>query len=414
MSLYHYIARTASGEEKRGTREAKDEYELASFLRQENTFLISSNLDAKSSKNINLDEYIAKILHFFKLNRKIPVAERMIFSRNLSVMIGAGLALARALEVLAQQTTNLNFRATLKSVISEIQKGKAFSDALSIHPDSFSDLYINMVRSAEVAGNLEDVLKLLTKQLQKEYDLKRKIKGAFTYPIVILTVMTGIGILMITIVVPSLSKTFAELGVPLPLPTRIIIGISNFAINYWYLALAMITGLIYSLSVFFRTTVGQNVIDVALMKTPLVGPLNKQINSARFSRTLSSLLEGGVPIIKSLEIVSKAIPNHLYHESLTMAINEVQKGRSLSEILSRYPELYPPLVTQMISVGEETGAVSSILKHLAVFFEAEVSQATKNMSTIIEPFLMVIIGIAVGLFAISMLQPMYSLVDVIK
>lgn len=411
MPLYSYTARTTAGEEKKGQREAKDEFDLANILRQENSFLIYSTLVDAHANSKNLNDSLDKVLKFVKFKRGVPISERMMFSRNLSVMIGAGLALTRALEILGQQTTNTTLKAALKSITEEVQKGKQFSDALSMHPDTFSDLYVNMVRSAEVAGNLEAILQLLAKQLKKDYDLRRKVRGAFMYPLVILTALVGIGILMMLFVVPSLSKTFAELGTPLPTSTKVIIAISDFGVHYWYFFLMIIGGFVYSLVLFFRTKIGGNVADTIFLKIPIISPLTKKINSARFSRTLSSLLEGGVPIIKSLEITSKAIPNHYYNQSLKAAIDEVQKGRPLSESLSRYPELYPPLVTQMIAVGEETGAVSDILKRLALFFEIEVSQATKNMSTVIEPFLMILIGIIVGFFAISMMQPMYSIVE---
>lgn len=414
MPIYSYIARSAAGEEKKGQMEAKDEFELAKILRQDNIFLISSKLAEEASKAKNIMGSVSGALKFLQFKRGVPAAEKMIFSRNLSVMIGAGLALTRAIETLAKQTTNEKFKSILTSITSEIQKGKPFSDAMEAHSNIFGDLYINMIRSAEAAGNMEDVLKLLAKQLKKEYDLKRKVKGAFTYPAVILVAMTGIGTLMMLFVVPNLAKTFNELGVQLPLSTRIIIGISEFGVNYWYFFIAIIAGLIYSVVLFFRTKFGKDTADTILLKTPMIGSLTKKINSARFARTLGSLLDGGVPIMKSLEIVSKAIPNHYYNESLKTAIDEVQKGKPLSQTLEKYSELYPPLVTQMIAVGEETGAVTDILKRLAMFFESEVSESTKNMSTIIEPFLMIIIGIVVGFFAVSMMQPMYSIVGAIQ
>ncbi|KKQ52020.1 MAG: type II secretion system protein F [Parcubacteria group bacterium GW2011_GWD2_38_12] len=408
MPLYNYNARTSTGEEKKGQMEARDEFDLANILRKENIFLIYSKPVTSTQKAQNLKNYISKIRGSLKFSRSIPVSELMVFSKNLSVMIGAGLALTRALEVLSKQTTNEILKTTLADVTAEVQKGKTFSDSLAMHQGAFSDLYINMVRSAEAAGNLEDILKLLAKQLKKEYDLKRRVKGAFMYPLVILVAMTGIGVLMMLFVVPSLAKTFKDLGVPLPLSTRVIIAIAEFGINYWYFFIAIISGSIYSSVLFSRTAIGKNLIDILFLKLPLIGSLTKKINSARFARTLSSLLEGGVPILKSLEIISKTIPNHYYRDSLKTVIDEVRKGKTLSESLEKYPELYPPLVTQMIAVGEETGAVSDILKRLAVFFETETTQTTKNMATIIEPFLMIIIGVIVGLFAISMMQPMYS------
>lgn len=414
MPSYNYIARSVAGEEKKGQMEASDEFELARVLRQDNIFLISSKPAEEASKSKNILGSTSGALKFLQFKRGVPAAEKMIFSRNLSVMIGAGLPLTRAIETLAKQTTNEKFKSILTSITAEIQKGRPFSDAMEAYSNVFGDLYINMIRSAEAAGNMEDVLKLLAKQLKKEYDLRRKVKGAFTYPAVILVAMTGIGTLMILFVVPNLAKVFTEMGIQLPLSTRIIIAISEFGVDYWYFFIAIIAGIIYSIVLFFRTKFGKDTADTILLKIPMIGSLTKKINAARFARTLSSLLEGGVPIMRSLEIVSKAIPNHYYTESIKIAIDEVQKGKPLSQTLEKYPELYPPLVTQMIAVGEETGAVADILKRLAMFFESEVSETTKNMSTIIEPFLMIIIGIAVGFFAVSMMQPMYSIVGAIQ
>lgn len=413
MSLYNYTARSAGGEEKKGQMEAKDEFELARILRQDNIFLISGKLAEEPSKAKDVLGQITGFLKFFKFRRGVPLAEKMIFSRNLSVMVGAGLSLSRAIETLAKQTPNKKLKSILISINSEIQKGRPFSDSLEMHIETFGDLYVNMIRSAESSGNMEDILKLLAKQLKKEYDLKRKVKGAFTYPAVILVAMSIIGAIMMFFVVPILATTFKELGVQLPLTTRIMIAVAEFGANYWYFFFAIIAAIIYGLVLFFRTKIGKNTSDTIFLKMPLIGSLTKKINSARFARTMSSLLEGGVPIIKSLEIVSKAIPNHYYVESIKVAIGEVQKGRPLSQTLEKYPNLYPPLVVQMIAVGEETGSVSDILKRLAMFFESEVSENTKNMSTIIEPFLMIIIGIIVGFFAISMMQPMYSVVGAI-
>lgn len=414
MALYNYISRTAAGEEQKGQLEAKDEHGLADILRRQNIFLISSQLATGAVKPQGSSESLNKFLKGLKFSKKVPVTEKMIFSKNLAVMIGAGLSLTRGLEILAKQTNNIALKNAIFAITGEVQKGKSFSDALSMHPDIFSELYINMTRSAEATGNLESVLELLAKQLKKEYDLKRKVRGAFMYPAVILVAMTGIGTLMMIFVVPNLAKVFNEMGVPLPLTTRIIIAIAQFGANYWYFFIAIVAGIIYSLVIFSRTKAGKNISDSLFLKMPLISPLTKKINSARFARTLSSLIEGGVPIIRSLEIVSGALPNHFYKDSLKSAIVNVQKGDTLSSSLEKYPELYPPLVTQMIAVGEETGMVADILKRLAIFFETEVSQTTKNMSVIIEPILMVIIGIAVGFFAISMMQPMYSIVGAIQ
>jgi len=399
MAAFTFKAKSLAGEELDGVREASDKFNLARSLRQEGFVLLKAR-EEKARRSWRLP-YIF---------RRVSVAEKMLFARNLGVMVGAGLALARALDVIARETKNWRFHEILAQLASSIRKGDNFSDALARHPEVFSNLFRAMVASGEKTGKLEDALKLISHQLKREYDLGRKIRGALMYPAIVVTVMCGIGVLMLVYVVPTLVSTFNELKVPLPLSTKAIIAVSSFLLNYFWVLPFIILAL--ALGVFFmlQSPAARKVFDVIVLKIPVISTMVKKTNAARTARTLSSLVGAGVEIMDSLEITREVLQNHYYKEVLAQARRDVEKGEPISAIFVRNPDLYPSLVGEMMSVGEETGKLSEMLLRLAVFYENEVAAATKDLSTVIEPVLMVVIGTAVGFFAISMIQPLYSVV----
>lgn len=399
MALYSYAAKSLAGEEQRGSREAKDKFELAKSLREEGYILISSE-EAKTRLTFRLPSFL----------RRVSTAEKMIFARNLAVMIAAGLALARSLEVLAKESRNHKFQETLLSLAASIKKGSNFSEALKNFPNIFPPLFQAMVAAGEKTGKLEESLKLISHQLKREYDLKRKIRGALIYPAVILVAMFGIGILMLVYVVPTLVQTFRELNIKLPASTRLIITVSNFFLDN--LILGSILFLIFLAALYFasRSEKGHRFIDYVLLKIPVIAGLVKKTNSARTCRTLGSLIGAGVEILEALGITSGVLQNHYYKEVVLSAQKSIEKGEPISKIFIQRSELYPSLVGEMMAVGEETGKLSEMLFRLAVFYEGEVTATTKDLSTIIEPALMIIIGVVVGLFAFSMIQPLYSVV----
>ena len=329
-------------------------------------------------------------------------------------MIGAGISLPRALETLASQSKNKKFKNALINIAEEITKGKSFSNALTSHSDIFSELFINMVKVGEEAGTLEDVLKVLTNQMEREYELKSRVKGAMIYPAIIISAMIGIGILMLIVVIPKLAETFKELGIELPPTTRFVIFLGTFLARKWFVVLLLALLLAIFLSIILKTKTGKRIADFLTLKIPIISPLIQKTNSAYFVRTLSSLITSGVPIVRSLEIASGAVGNVYFQETLKEASEKVRKGSKLSESLRPYQKLYSPTVVQMIQVGEETGETSIILAKLADFYEEEVANATKNLSAVIEPVLMLLIGAAVGFFAISMIQPIYGMLGAIK
>jgi type IV pilus assembly protein PilC len=401
MPKYFYSAKSLKGESKTGTLEAKDIHQLAKKLREQGFILIKAETETEIAKKRKFE--IA--LPF----GGVSLTEKIFFTRNLQVMIASGLSLPRALHILASQSKSKKLKSALLEVREEIAKGKSFSESLSKHPDIFPELFLSMVKVGEEAGTLEEVLKILSRQMEREHELSSKIKGAMIYPAVIICAMLGIGLMMLIMVVPQLAETFKELNVELPPTTRLVIGFGTFLVEKWYLVILILVFLIFIFWRVLKTKKGRVAIDALLLRVPIISPIVRKTNSASMIRTLSSLISSGVPIVRSLEVVSRTLGNIYFKESVREAAKKVRRGEKLSEALKPYQNLYPPIVVQMIAVGEETGETSNILAQLAAFFEEEVGRATENLTSVIEPVIMLIIGAAVGFFAISMVQPIYSM-----
>jgi len=403
MAKYFYQARTLDGQQKAGTCDAKDEHELAVILRRDGYFIVRADAEEKKiSKGISIS------LPFLN---GVSLVSRLMFVRNLRVMFSAGVSLPRSLGILSEQTKSKKFKKIILEIREKVVKGDALSVALEKYGSVFSELFVSMIRVGEETGTLEDVLKVLAEQMEKEHQLKSRVKGAMVYPAVILSAMILIGIAMLIFVIPKLAETFEQMNVELPLTTRIIISIGKFMASYWYLVPITIAALVSGISWALKTKTGKACFDTLSLKMPLIGGIVKKTNSAYTVRTLSSLISAGVPIVRSLEIVSSSLSNIHYKKAIAEASEKVRKGAKLSEALAEHENVYPSLVIQMIEVGSETGETADILKKLAGFFEEEVDNATKNLSTIVEPLLMIVIGGAVAFFAISMLQPIYGIME---
>jgi len=341
--------------------------------------------------------------------RGISLTEKLMFTRNLSVMIGAGLSLTKALDILGGQAQSQKFSDILNMISLDVSRGEGLASSFAKFPDVFNDLFVNMIRVGEIGGTLENALKILGDQMKKEHDLRSKVRGAMIYPSVVIIAMSLVGVLMMIFVVPTLAATFSDLNVELPVSTRFVIGTSLFLQQFWYLALLAVAGIVFGLRAFLKTKRGKDSLDFILMRTPIIQELTIKINSAAFARTLSSLIDSGVAIVKSLEITANTLGNHYFADALRMGVQTVQKGKTLRETLAAFPDIYPQMIVQMIAVGEETGRLSAVLKQLALFYEEEVDNTTKNLSSVIEPFIMILIGGVIGFFAVSMISPMYSL-----
>ncbi|MBU4298432.1 type II secretion system F family protein [Patescibacteria group bacterium] len=407
MAKYFYIAKSLKGEEKSGTMEVKNERELARVLHQEGYILVRAELESSSPGK----RKFAISLPFLS---GVSLTEKLMFTRNLGVMIAAGIPLPRILRTLAGLSRSKKLKTALLNVEDKVIKGDGFSDSLAEHPDIFPELFTSIMKVGEETGTLEDGLKILTQQMEREHELKSKLLGALTYPAVIILAMLGIGFLMLVTVVPKLAETFAELNVELPPTTQLVINIGNFLANFWYLVPLIILIFLLLLRMILKTKAGRKAIDALGLKMPIISSLVIKTNSASTVRTLSSLISAGVPIVRALEILSGSLGNVYYKQAIRETVEEVRKGGKISDVLRKYENIYPALVTQMLGVGEETGQTSNVLQKLADFYEEEVTNATKALASLIEPVIMLVIGAAVGFFAISMIQPMYSMLGAIK
>lgn len=407
MPTFYYTAKSQKGEIKSGTLETKDKHSLAQALRREGFILTSAQSieEEQKKKKLNLSSRLKGIIG------KVTLIEKVMFARHLAVMIEAGFSLHKGLEVLAKQTKNSNFKRVINDLNTRIKRGETFADSLAKYPRVFNNFFVSMIKVGEKGGNLEEVLKILADYLKKEHDFRSKVKGAMVYPAVIVTTMIGIGILMMIVVVPKITAMFEELKMELPLLTRIIIAISNFLVNYFIIGIFILLACIVIVFKFLKTKKGKQFSSWLFLKAPFFNKITRKMNCARFARGFSSLIKSGVPVVESLTITAQTVGNFYYSKSLIEASIEVKKGKKIQESLEKNKAIYPILVSQMVGVGEETGQLAEIIERLAVFYEEEVKEITDNLASVIEPVLMIVIGTAVGFFAVSMIQPMYSMMQ---
>jgi type IV pilus assembly protein PilC len=400
MPVFHYKAKKMSGQEIEGRREARDRFELAEFLRKEDYYLLFSKAEKTSGVK----------LKFFSFFGHISAEEKIVFARNLAVMVGAGVSLVKGFDILSRQTDNRSWKKILENIGQAVKTGRTLNQALENYPQIFKPLFRSMVKAGEISGKLEEALKLIAGQLESDYSLKRKIQGALVYPAIILSTMIVIGILMFIYVVPTILATFEELEVKLPPTTLVMVKISRFFIEQSFLAAGLTVLIILSAGFLIRSRPGTKLISKILIRAPVISGIVKKMNSARTSRTLSSLISSGVNIVEALEITEEVVQNSAYQKVLRQARAEIQRGNPISKTFISYCDVYPVLVGEMMAIGEETGKLSEMLLRLAVFYEDDVAEAAKTLSTIIEPVLMVLVGAIVGFFAVSMIQPLYSAV----
>ena len=334
-----------------------------------------------------------------------PLAQ---FTRQLATMITSGLPLSDALVVLQKQTENKKLVEIIKQISDDIEGGSSFSSALSKHSSIFSAAYINVIKAGEASGTLDKVLLKLAETLEKDREFSGKVKGALIYPAVILVAMTLVAAIILIFVVPKLSEVYVDLGITLPLPTRILIALSNFMVRFWWLVTVVgVIGFI-ALGRYRKTPEGALLIDGILIKLPVIGKLNRDSSLTTFTRTLGALVAAGVPIIDALKISGETATNAVHRQAVDRVANVVEKGSTLSKALTN-EESFPPIIAQMASVGEETGKMDEVLTKVSIFFEQEVDQQVKNLTTALEPIIMVILGIMVGLLMISIVLPIYSI-----
>ena len=406
MASFTYTGEDKEGKKVTQTVTADDRYAVYDIARRDGFRIIS--IDEKKQ---------GSLLGGFDMNRinmmlsRVKADELVMMTRNLGSMLNAGLTVTRALSVIERQSTNPKLKGVLKRVVERINNGEQFFESLKEYPEVFSDLYVAMIKSGEESGNLAESLKTLSVQMERASNLTKKIKGAMIYPAIVITVMVIIGILMMIYVMPQITGVFKGMDMELPATTQFLINTSDFFAAHTLLTLAIMIGTVGGVVYFFKTKIGKIVSSWTITKLPVIGEMVKETNSARTARTLSSLLNSGVDVIQAIEITEEVVQNVFYKKILHDARVRVEKGTALSEVFIERTDLYPILVGEMILVGEETGQIAGMLGELAIFYETEVERKTKDLSTIIEPLLMVAIGAGVGFFALAMIAPIYSISD---
>ncbi len=406
MPKFNYIGEDKNGAKVEETIEAKDRFEVYDVARQNGHTVSSVSEVSKMGFGFNID--FEKINYY--INR-VKQDELVMLTRNLGSMLTAGLSLVRALSVIERQSKNPRLKGTITQIQERINKGDPFFEALGGFPKIFDDLYVAMVRAGEESGGLAETLQTLSLQMERSSSLKKKIKGAMIYPAIVMTIMVGIGVLMMIYVMPSITDTFKSLEVDLPGTTQVLIGMSDFMVAHTLLVLAGMVGMVLGFMYMLKTSWGSRGFAWLVVRLPIVGKIAKEANAARTARTLSSLLKAGVDVLRSLSITEDVVQNYYYKQIIKEANAKVEKGNPLSEVFIAHDKLYPILVGEMIAVGEETGQISEMLEQLAIFYENEVEHKTKDLSTIIEPLMMVVIGGSVGFFALAMIAPIYSISD---
>jgi type IV pilus assembly protein PilC len=396
MPVYSYRGKSRTGE-IRGEREADSKQALAATLRREQ---ISPLLIKEKGKEFTLP----------KIGGKVKTKELAIFTRQFSVMIDAGLPLVQCLEALGAQQENKVFQSVLQAVRTEVESGSTLAFAMRQHPRVFDDLYTNMIAAGEAGGILDTILQRLSSYIEKAVKLKRAVKSAMVYPVVVLTIAIGVIILILWKVVPIFSTLFASMSVALPLPTRIVIAGSNFVGRYIIFIIPAFVALGYAFKRYYSTKNGRKLVDGALLKVPVLGSVLRKIAVARFSRTLSTLISSGVPILEGLEITAKTAGNIIVEEAIMKTRDSIEEGKTIVEPL-RDSGVFPTMVVQMVGVGEQTGALDTMLTKVAEFFEDEVDAAVADLLTAIEPIMILVLGVIVGGIVISMYLPLFSLIS---
>ncbi|OGG48403.1 hypothetical protein A3G63_02495 [Candidatus Kaiserbacteria bacterium RIFCSPLOWO2_12_FULL_52_8] len=355
------------------------------------------------------DLSLSKLLSYSIFGTGIKRSDVSLMAKNLATMLSAGLSLARALSVIERQTGNKHLKAVVTNISESIKKGSSFHEALTSYPKVFPGILTAMVRAGEESGSLSDSLAVVGLQMERAEALTRKIKGAMIYPFIIITAILIVSILMLIYVVPTLTKTFTELKVPLPTATKLFISLSNFMVAYAPFVFAALIAFVVGTIAFVRSRRGSAIVLAGALYVPVVGELIRETFAARTARTLSSLLSAGVPVLNALSITKEVVRDNAFARVIEEAEERVKKGEPLSIAFAEHTKIYPILMSEMLSVGEETGKVAPMLKQVAEFYEEDVSEKTKDLSTIIEPVLMLLIGGVVGIFAVSMISPIYSL-----
>ena len=402
MAIYKYRARTNDGRLTNGAVEAVTESDAAELLNEKGLIVLAlSETSQKQGKSWNIN--IGKVKH----------KDLVIFSRQLSVMISATVPIVQSLRILAQQTVNPIFIEKIIEMADDVEGGMRFSSALSKHGNTFSNFYIAMVKSGETSGKLDEILQYLADQMEKDYDLISRIKSAMIYPVFIISSMVVVGFLMMTFVVPNMTKMLLETGAELPLVTRILIGTSDFMSNYWYFIIFGVAGLILLFRLWLKSGTGKLTWDAVKIQIPIFGALFKKVYIVRFTRSLATLIRGGVPITSALTITAEVVDNRAYEKLILDTVDEVEGGNSLATLFVK-SKLMPKMLSQMMVIGEKTGKLDNVLEKLSSFYSREIDNLVDGLTSLIEPLILIVMGVGVGGMVAAIMLPMFKVAQSIS
>ena len=404
MPVYEYKARDRSGKLVTATMEAGSQRDVASSLREKGYF-ISEIKAPKTGLNADL-----KLPAWLDIGGKVTPRDVTVFSRQFATVIGAGLPVVQSLAILQRQAEKPSLKNALKKVREDVETGLPLSEALAKFPNIFNRLYIYLVRAGEVSGNLDGILERIASYQEKQAALRGKIKSALTYPVVVLVIALAVTYFLLTGIVPQFAGILTQLGGELPIITRILILISDFLRYQWWLLALISVGSVMGIGFYYRTPPGHHMIDSLLLKAPVLGTLIQKTAIASFSNTFGLLLKSGVNIIESIEITKGTSGNVIVENVLDEAKDGVQRGEQISTTLIEHPRVFPPLVSSMIAIGEETGAVDGMLEKIAIFYEREVNEAVEGLTAALEPLLIVFLGGVVGFIVAGMFLPMFAII----
>lgn len=402
MPVFSYTAKDLKGEYHRGEVETVDQYHAANLLRRKKLILISLKPKLETER------------HFWeKIYSRVSFAEVVMMTRQLATMVQAGLILSEAVDILEEQQDKGKLKKVLREISADVKSGMDFAGALDKHPDVFPPLYSKLVRAGQTSGKLDTILLDLATNLEKEQAFKSKVRGAMIYPAIVISMMGGVGMIMVFFVMPKLMGMYKESGLELPLPTKIMLGLSTLMISYWWAVILLIVFTVINFRRFIKTPQGRSILDQFILKAPVLGKVTEQVILTNFTRTFGLLIASGIPILESIKVVGDITDNKVYRDNLEIAYKGVERGLSFSSQLLGL-NIFPRIVGQMIRVGEETGKLDEIMLKLADYFEAESDNSLKNITTLIEPLILIILGLGVAVLVISVIMPIYQLTTNIK
>lgn len=404
VAVYKYKAIDNTGRPIEAEFHANTKDEVLSMLREKGYTPVKIELQEQKSKDVG-------DIGIFQ--KKVKIKDISVFCKQLYTMLNAGMPLSNALDVLADQTENKVLRLTTKDVYSQVQTGAVLSQAMKKHKKIFPNLLITMVEAGEMTGNLDNVLAKMSEHYEKENKINSKIKGAMVYPAVLSVAAVSVVIFLLTFIMPTFTEMFTSSGVELPLPTRILMGISDALKNYWYIFVVVIGAIIFSINRYGKTETGKRQFDNLKLRIPVVGSSVTKIATSRFTRTLSTLMASGIPIVPAMEAAANVTNNQIVIDGMKKVVEDVKKGLSISYLLKTM-HFFPPMVISMVGIGEESGSLEEMLSKTADYYDEELDASIQKMLALLEPLLIVFMGVIVGFIVISMMLPIFDLTQTIQ